>query len=337
MTVSSSLKAAVDATDAVEISDWAGSAAWHRLIGRDTELATLRRLIIGIEDEGASVVLRGPAGVGKSSLLRAAAVIARESGALVLTASGVESDAMLPFAGLRQLLHPVISKSGSLPPVQRRALLTAFGEEDGPPPELFLTALAALTLIVEEAGSQPVVLIVDDVQWLDAPTNDVLAFVSRRLRHDPVVMVSGLRDGHTAAISHADASEILLEGLDGESARQLLASVAEGLTAAEQMAVLHQAQGNPLALVELPTAWRSAGADALSGGSASIPLTTRLELAFASRIKGLPAITRDALLIAAVNANQSLAEILAGTAALSGGRGKDGESGAGRGGRSGRI
>jgi DNA-binding CsgD family transcriptional regulator len=288
------------------------------LIGRDGEIEVLRRLISGIEDEGASVVLRGQPGVGKSSVLGAAAVLARERDALVLRASGIESEAMLPFAGLHQLLRPLISTSGSLPAVQRRALLTAFGAGAGPPPELFLTALAALTLIVDAAAARPVVILVDDVQWLDGPTNDVLAFVSRRLRHDPVIMISGLRDGHVVPLCSADAMEINLQGLDAESSRKLLATVAGDFTAADRRAVLSQARGNPLALVELPTAWRTASVGPLSSASVAVPLTTRLEQAFAARITELPAIARDALLIAAVNAGESLAEVLAGTAVLSG-------------------
>ena len=289
------------------------------LIGRDPELATLRRLIDGIEDEGAAIVVRGQPGVGKSSMLRAAAGYAGARGALVLQASGIESEAMLPFAGLHQLLRPLMSRVGTLPAVQHRALLTAFGAADGPPPELFLTALATLTLIVDAAAAQPVVLVVDDVQWLDAPTNDVLAFASRRIRHDPVVMISGLRDGHAVGVSSTDAPEIDLQGLSSEAARELLARVADGLTVADQAAVLAQACGNPLALVELPSAWRSAGADVLGPASATVPLTTRLEQAFAARIEGLPQVTRDALLVAAVSADDSLAEVLAGASVLAGG------------------
>lgn len=290
----------------------------ERLIGRDVELAVLRRLISGIEDEGASVVIRGQPGVGKSTMLRAAAAFARERGALVLAASGIEAQAMSPFAGLHELLRPLIPSAGSLPTVQRQALLTAFGAGDGPPPELFLTALATLTLLVDAAAAQPVVLVVDDVQWLDTPTNDVLAFASRRLRHDPVAMICGLRDGHVVAIDGADATGIELQGLDARAARELLASVAGDLTAADLSAVLGQARGNPLALVELPTVWRSAGVDFLGPASATVPLTTRLEQAFAIRIGGLPQVTRDALLIAAVNSEESVAEVLAGASVLSG-------------------
>jgi energy-coupling factor transporter ATP-binding protein EcfA2 len=288
------------------------------LIGRDAELELLRRLISRIDDEGASVVVHGPPGVGKSSLLGAAGAIARSEGALVLGVSGVEAETMLPFAGLHQLLQPLLPGAGALPVVQRRALLTAFGAAEGPPPELFLTALAALTLLVDAALAQPVVLVVDDVQWLDAPTIDVLAFVSRRLRNDPVVMVSGLRTGHDVALSRADVAEISLQGLDAQSSRKLLARVSADLTAADQRAVLSQARGNPLALVELPRAWRSAGVDVLGPASATVPLSARLEQAFAARITELPALTRDVVLIAAVNAEEGLAEVLAGAAILSG-------------------
>ncbi len=288
------------------------------LIGRNAELDVLRRLITNINDEGASVLVRGQPGVGKSSILRAASEIAREREALVLATSGIESEAMLPFVGLHQLLRPLMSASGSLPAPQRRALSTAFGQRRGTPPELFLTALAALTLIVDAAGSQPIVLLVDDVQWLDGPTNDVLSFVSRRLSDDPVIMISGLRDGHTVPLSSAEAFEINLQGLDTASSRELLARVAHDLTDADQRTLLSQAQGNPLALVELPTAWRSAGVDLLSSESATVPLTNRLEQAFAARITELPAVSRAVLLIAAVSAEENLTEVLAGAAVLCG-------------------
>ena len=229
------------------------------LIGRDTELAMLRGMIAGVEDEGASVVLRGPPGVGKSSMLRAARAMALAGGAVVLESSGTESQAMPPFAGLQQLLDPLASQDRPLPAIQRHALSTAFGASTGPTPELFLIAMAALTLVVDAAISQPVVLLVDDAQWLDAPTIEVLAFMSRRLRQDPVVMICALRDGHVVPLDDAEAYEIDLAGLDAESSRELLATVAEGLTAADRGEVLDQARGNPLALVELPAAWRSAG------------------------------------------------------------------------------
>ena len=288
------------------------------LIGRDAELAALRQLASGIRQEGSSVILRGEPGVGKSSVLRAVAAMGRAGRALVLEASGIESESMLPFAGLHQLLRPLLSRPNSLPGVQQRALLTALGLRDGVAPQLFLIALAALTLITDTAAAQPVVLIVDDVQWIDAPTNDVLAFISRRVRHDPVMMVTALRDGHVVAVCAADAREISLTGLDEDSSRELLSQAGDGLTGADRRAILGHARGNPLALVELPGIWRSADAEGRRAGPDIVPLSTRLERAFAARIKELPSLTRDALLIAAVDAEESLMEVLAGTTALSG-------------------
>ena len=288
------------------------------LIGRNDELARLRHVIDSIEDEGASVLVRGQPGVGKSSVLRAAAAMADGHGASVLQTSGVESQAMGPFAGLRQLLRPLEAHVEALPVVQRAALSTAFGARQGPPPEIFLTALAALTLVVDAAAARPVVLLVDDVQWLDEATVEVLAFVARRLRQDPVIMISAVRDGHAVALDGPESEEIVLRGLDDASSRALLATAAAPLTAADQRALLGQAQGNPLALVELPMVWRSSGGEVAASGATTAPLTDRLERAFAARITELPPIARDALLIAAVDADESLAEVLSATAILSG-------------------
>jgi DNA-binding CsgD family transcriptional regulator len=286
------------------------------LIGRDAEVALLRHYLGDVKDHGVSILVRGQPGAGKSSLLDAARTIGRDEQLLILEVRGIQSEAMLPFAGLHGLLRPLLSPLESLPPAQHRALLTAFGEHHGPPPEPFLIALAALTLIVDAAATRPVLLLVDDVQWLDAPTNDVLAFVSRRLRDDRVVMLCGLRHGHAVPLTAAEAIEIDLQGLDAGSSRRLLERVAGDLTADDQRALLSQAEGNPLALVELPTAWRSADADVRTSASVAVPLTTRLEQAFAARISELPAITRTVLLIAAVSAEEHLAEVLAGAAAF---------------------
>jgi DNA-binding CsgD family transcriptional regulator len=301
----------------------AGLPGWSvpgdvRLIGRDPELAALRRLIGRIRHEGSSVILRGEPGVGKSSILQAAATMGRDSKALVLEASGIESESMLPFAGLHQLLRRLLPRPNALPEVQQRALLTALGLRDGPAPQLFLIALAALTLITDTAAKRPVILLVDDVQWIDAPTNDVLAFISRRVRHDPVMMIMALRDGHVAAVSSADAREINLGGLDEDSSRELLSLGSAGLTGVDRRAILGHARGNPLALVELPGTWRSADAEVRNASPDMVPLSTRLERAFAARIKELPSLTRDALLIAAVNGEESLLEVLAGAAILAG-------------------
>ena len=280
------------------------------LVGRAGELAALFDLIDDIKRQGAVLVVLGDAGIGKSSLLRAAADHAWTQGCVLLEATGVESETQLPFAGLHQLLRPILADLDAVPPAQQRALRAAFGIEDAPAPDLFLTALAALSLITETATSRPVVIVADDVQWLDNPTRDVLAFLARRVTSDPIVMLFAQRSGYPSAISDQGAPDLQLRGLDDGSARELLARAAADLSVSEREAVLHQAVGNPLALVELPLAWRGSRRIGDHTERSVVPLSARLERAFAARIDELPSATRDALLIAAIDPEEETAEIL---------------------------
>jgi DNA-binding CsgD family transcriptional regulator len=288
------------------------------LIGRTDELASILALVDDVAGRGATLVLQGEPGVGKSSLLGAAAEAADAAGHTVLHATGVESESALPYAGLHYLLTPLLSRVGSLPAVQRRALLTALGLELAGPAEMFLVALAALTLLTESAAAVPVVAIIDDAQWLDAPTKDVLAFLARRIQDDAVLLLVAVRRGHVLALASATSSVLEIRGLDDTSSRTVVETTGVDLTATERENILEQARGNPLALVELPAAWRSASGSVVGGTPTVLPLSARLERAFAARITELPPLTRDALLIAAVETEGELADILAGAALLSG-------------------
>jgi len=290
----------------------------HRLVGRDAELAVLDGLITQGAGRGGAIALLGDPGIGKTSLLRAAAERARESGFTVLEMAGVETEALLPYAGLHQLLRPVLGQAGALPPRLRRALLAAFGEDDGTSPEPFFIALAALNLLAEVSSRRPVLVAADDVQWLDRPTQDALAFLARRVSQDPVVIVAATRTGQPGPFLAAGLPQLEVGRLDDPSAREVLAVRAAGLSAASQERILSEAVGNPLALVELPVAFRAAGAPALDHSPAFVPLTARLERAFASRIAGLPALGRDAVLVAALGSASELPEILAAASVLAG-------------------
>ena len=294
----------------------AGGAA--ALIGRDAELKMLTEMIDNSPSHGGAILVVGDAGIGKSSILRAVAQHAREGGSRVLRTTGIQAESRLPFAGLHQLLHPLLPDADSLPPAQRRALATAFGLEDGPTPERFLIALAALTLITEAATDRPVTLVLDDVQWLDDATNEILSFLARRVLGDPVTMIAAMRAGNTARLADAEIPVLELHGLSDDAARDLLGAAASDLSASEQQLILGYAAGNPLALVELPTVWRSARRSGVVVPSGSMPLSARLERAFVHRVADLPAATRDALLIAAVDNDNELAEILAAASVLSG-------------------
>ena len=267
-----------------------------------------------IQTQGSVLVAVGDTGIGKSSLLRAAAQHAWTEGCLVLQVTGVESEAKLPFAGLHQLLRPILSDLVAVPAAQQRALRCAFGLEDGPAPDLFLTALAALSLISEVAVARPVVIVADDLQWVDETTREVLAFLAHRIRSDPIVILGARRTGYPEPFV-ASAFEVLrVRGLDDNDARELLRHSAGHLSAADQEAVLAQAVGNPLALVELSAAVRSSD----DGGQRFIPLSARLERAFAARLDEQPQLTRDALLVAAVDSGGETSEVLAATGVLSG-------------------
>ena len=288
------------------------------LIGRDRELGVLANLIDQAEHSGAAVVVLGDPGIGKSSLLRAAADRGRAAGLRVLATTGIEAEAHLPFAGLHHLLRPVLREMSRLPAAQAEALSTAFGMSEGPSPEPFMIALATLNLLADVATERPVLVVADDVQWLDQPTQDALTFLARRVSGDPIVLIGAVRRPHDTALAAASLPELDLRGLDEASARNVLATTAAGLSYADTERILRAAAGNPLALVELPLAIRAADG---TGGEAlpqMLPLTARLERAFAARIAELPPLTRDAVLVAAVDNADDVPEILAGASALAG-------------------
>jgi hypothetical protein len=196
---------------------------------------------------------------------------------LVLTTSGVQSESDLPFAGLHLLLRPVLGGVKELPAPQRAALEAAFGMTDAAAPELFLIALATLELLSDTAAKAPLLIIVEDAQWLDRPSADVLTFVARRLGLDPLILIAAVRDGLDSAFDEAGLPELRLEGLDADAAAAVLDACAPNLTAALRARVLAESVGNPLALVELPTSLAARQVESTSVLPAWLPLTTRLE------------------------------------------------------------
>lgn len=288
------------------------------LIGREPELDRIAGLVDGAADRGDALVVNGSAGIGKSVLLAAAAKRGDGLGHLVLSASGIESEVRLPFASLHQLLAPILHLLPSRPAPQRRALQAAFGEADGPAPEPFLIALGALNLLAEAASERPVLICVDDAHWLDEPSQETLAFISRRVSNERIAFLAAVRDGHACPLLHAGLAQIDLAGLDEPAARRLVARTGADLGPADREVVLRGAAGNPLALVELPAAWRRSGRGSRTSTSPAQPLTDRLEQAFAGRLADLPSDARDALLTAAIDHADALPEILAAATVLSG-------------------
>jgi DNA-binding CsgD family transcriptional regulator len=269
------------------------------LLGRRAEFVVLDRVLEGVRAGRSSVlVVRGESGVGKSVLLDYLA--AGASGCQVTRAGGVESEMELPLAGLQQLLGAqMLERVEHLPPPQRDALRLAFGLSEGPAPDRFLLGLAALSLLSEVAEERPLVCIVDDVQWLDRESAQVLSFVARRLEAEPVAIVFAVREP-TVVEELSGLPELVVEGLGEDDARALLASgIQGGLDEQVRDRIVAETRGNPLALLELP---RGLTATELAGGfglSAAHALPGRIEESFLRRLEAVPEDTRMLLLVAA--------------------------------------
>jgi AAA ATPase domain len=277
------------------------------LLGRDLELSFLRSLLDEVAVRGQALVLRGEPGVGKSRLLSDTARAARERGMSVLTATGVQSEARLPFAGLHQLLRPVRGRAAGLPAVQRAALDAAFGLAPEVAPEHYRIAMAVLDLVSEVASDAPLLLVAEDTQWLDPPTSDVLAFVARRIESDPIILLAATREGYPSVLGDAGVPEHVVCGLGEVAAGALLNAVAPQLSAGARGRVLREAAGNPLALIELPQVVRRHEDEGWTSGP--LPLTERLERAFAARVSELREEVRLVLLVAALDDGDAIGEI----------------------------
>jgi len=268
----------------------------HRLRGRENERAALETLL-GDVREGRSrvVVLSGEAGVGKTALLDY--LDGRATGCQVTRWLGVESEMELPFAALRQLCEPFLDRLDALAEPQRRALTTALGLSSGTPADRFLIGLAVLNLLAERAEHTPVLLVIDDAQWLDRISAQVLAFVGRRLLAERVGLVFAVRD--SAADGDLTGLPILpVDGVDDTAAREILASLVAGPTDLRvRDRIIAEAHGNPLALLELPQTWLAA--DWTAHGRHGAPLTSRIEQCFVDRLTPLPPDVRRFLLVAA--------------------------------------
>jgi len=288
------------------------------LFGREAEVAVLDQLVARLPERGGTLVVRGDPGIGKTALLAVASATAGANGVSVLYTAGAPSEIGLAFAGLQHLLSPVLTWLDHLPGPQRDALSAAFGALDVPVPDPFLIGLAALNLLARAAERGPVLLVVDDAQWLDPPTAAALAFIARRVDAEPIAVLFALRGGVASTLDGAGLPELHLRALSDEAADELVNASATDLTPGLRQRVLQVAAGNPLALLELPEALRAddAGIGALSPGTVS--LTSRLERAFAQQVSSLPAPTRDLLLLAAADERASAAELLAAASFLRG-------------------
>src|SRR5512133_2123877 len=268
------------------------------LRGRSDEHARLDRVLENVRGgQSAVLVIRGEAGVGKTALLHHCARHA--AGFRVAWIAGVESEMELPFAGLHQLCAPMLGHLGALPEPQQAALGVALGLSSGSAPDRFLVALAALSLLAEVAAERPLLCLVDDAQWLDAVSGQVLGFVARRLLAESMAIVFAVREPSDER-ELVGLPELALQGLPEEDARALLATVLPGrIDESVRDRLVAETRGNALAILELPRALAAAnlpGGFGLDGAGSS---PGHIEESFLRRLEALPHDARMLLLVAA--------------------------------------
>jgi DNA-binding CsgD family transcriptional regulator len=269
-----------------------------RLLGREREREVLDRLLDGVRGgRGGVLVVHGEAGVGKTALLEYAAEAGRAF--RIARTFGVEAEMELPFAAVQQLCSPFFELMERLPQPQHDTLGVALGLSTGPTPNRFLVGLAVLGLLAEAAEEQPLVCVVDDVQWLDSASVRTLAFVARRLLAEKIALVFATRQLGDALTG---LPELRVVPLGRRAARALLESVLPApLDEHVLERIVVETRGNPLALLELP---RGLTPTQLAGGfglPAAVPLSASIEESFRRRLANLPGDARRLLLVAAAD------------------------------------
>ena len=268
------------------------------LAGRQAERQVLDRLVAAVRaGESRVLVVHGEPGVGKTALLEYLA--GRAEGCRVTRAAGVQTEMELAFATVHQLCAPLLDGLNGLPGPQREALRTAFGMSAGPPPNRFLVGLAVLNLLSDAAGERPLLCLVDDQQWTDHASAQVLAFVARRLGAESVGLAFAARvpGGELSGLP-----ELTLAGLREADARVLLdTALTVPIAAQVRDQIVAETRGNPLALLELPRVLTPAELAGGFGLAGAVLLSGSLEDSFRRRVDALPDQTRRLLLLAAAD------------------------------------
>ncbi len=283
------------------------------LLGRESERAAIERLLADARVGTSGVlIVSGEAGIGKSALLGHAASAA--TGMRVLSARGIEREASIPFAGLLELLRPVLEHVEHLPPPQAAALRAALALGPGVGGERLVIGAATLGVLASAAEERPVCVLVDDAHRLDEPSAEAILFAARRLLADPVAIIVGVRSSEVSPFAGADLPELALTGLDLGAAEALLAHERDDAVPAGSAERLFRATGgNPLALIELAGEAESVAASLVEG---PLPIATTVERAFAGRVSRLSEMARRSLLVASAAANTELGLLAEAAAAL---------------------
>ena len=282
-----------------------GGGVPGQLIGRDPDIELVCRFLDEAAVRGGALLVSGDAGVGKTALLDVAALHAQAAGTRVLRAVGAEFEAGLSFSGLNHVLHPLLDGIAALPPLYRQALSVALGVDAGAPADRLVVSNAVLALLRDAAVTCPLLVVVDDLPWLDRASSLVLASAVRRLTGTRIGFLAAMRTEAESFFDRAGLPSYELEPLDEAAAKALLTQRFPALASQVRQRLVADAQGNPLALLELPIALRDAE-PARRHLADVLPLTARLRDVFASRIRALPEPTVDLLLIAVLDGTGDL-------------------------------
>lgn len=275
-------------------------------LGREQELAEIRALLDRARAGESSVLgIVGEPGIGKSELLREAEQLA--AGMTVLRARGVQSEAQVPFAGLLEMFRPVLGQLPAIPEPQRVALEAALALRPPRGEERFAIGAAALSLLAAVSEAEPVLVVVDDAQWIDGSTADALLFAFRRLLADPVAVLVAVREGESSLLGSGDLPVLCLRGLDHPAARKLIEQ--RGVELADDLVdrLYEQTGGNPLALVEL--AGDIARLEIAPPLDVPLPVATSVARVYAERCQALSTNSINALLVASANDAADLATL----------------------------
>jgi DNA-binding CsgD family transcriptional regulator len=283
----------------------------NRLIGRDRELATLGAFLGEAVGDGATLLLTGEPGVGKTALLAAAAEMAAADGVRVIRGGGVEYETDVSFAGLHQLVDPLSDDLRRLPPSSRATIEVALGIGSGPAPDRLAVLSTALALFRQAASSTPLLIVIDDLQWLDRASGAVVGFVGRRLRDSRIGLLGAIRPGVGGFFERSGLSEFHVAPLVEGDAMELLTRLFVHLPTRVRRGVVDEAQGNPLALLEFAALAGGSHESARRHTTLSSGMSREVRTLYEARIERLPEPTRRLLLVAVLDGSGGLGVLAA--------------------------